>query len=72
MFELGCRSKQLILVRLSHTRYFPLFFKNVINDIDEVISLISAVVSVVVIKIFFSPIMSFSEMSFNLALDVNR
>ena len=52
--------------------YIPLFFKNVIDDIDEVISLISAVVSVVVIEIFFSPIMAFSEISLNLALDVNR
>ena len=72
MFELDSRSKQLILVRLSHTRYFPLFLKNVIDDIDGIISLISAVVSVVVIKIFFSPIMSFSEISLNPALDVNR
>ena len=42
-----------------------LFYKNVINDTDENIS---AVVYGVAIEIFFSPIISFTEISVSLAL----
>ena len=47
---------------------FHLFYKNVINDIDEEMS---AVVMVVVLEIFFSPIISFTEISVSLALASN-